>query len=58
MDNRKKNGNGRKNKEIFNEGEDRYMWAVKCGVCPECGASLVYESGCATCHGCGWSLCL
>lgn len=25
--------------------------------CPECGADLVRESGCATCKACGWSKC-
>jgi len=27
------------------------------GNCPECGGSVVFESGCQTCHSCGWSAC-
>jgi len=27
------------------------------GACPECGGALTAESGCATCHSCGYSKC-
>uniref|UniRef100_A0A6H1ZFY4 Putative ribonucleoside diphosphate reductase n=1 Tax=viral metagenome TaxID=1070528 RepID=A0A6H1ZFY4_9ZZZZ len=27
------------------------------GVCPECGLTLWFEEGCASCHGCGFSKC-
>jgi ribonucleoside-diphosphate reductase alpha chain len=27
------------------------------GACPECGSNLSYESGCVTCHSCGYSQC-
>jgi len=27
------------------------------GVCPECGTTLWFEEGCATCHSCGYSKC-
>jgi ribonucleoside-diphosphate reductase alpha chain len=27
------------------------------GVCPDCGDSLAYENGCATCRSCGYSRC-
>jgi ribonucleoside-diphosphate reductase alpha chain len=27
------------------------------GVCPDCGASLVYENGCSHCRSCGYSKC-
>ena len=27
------------------------------GACPDCGGSVSYESGCQTCHLCGWSAC-
>ncbi len=27
------------------------------GVCPDCGATLVHENGCATCRQCGYSRC-
>ncbi len=27
------------------------------GACPECGGNLSYESGCITCHSCGYSQC-
>jgi ribonucleoside-diphosphate reductase alpha chain len=26
-------------------------------ACPECGATLLHESGCVTCHNCGYSRC-
>ena len=26
-------------------------------TCPECGSSVVHESGCLTCRNCGWSKC-
>lgn len=26
-------------------------------VCPECGAAVIAENGCVTCHSCGWSKC-
>jgi ribonucleoside-diphosphate reductase alpha chain len=29
----------------------------KSGTCPECGAKLEFVEGCATCHGCGYSVC-
>jgi ribonucleoside-diphosphate reductase alpha chain len=25
--------------------------------CPECGAEISFEGGCAICHECGWSKC-
>ncbi len=42
--------------------EPAVMRAVRPGagettVCPECGAGVVYESGCVTCQDCGWSEC-
>ena len=27
------------------------------GICPDCGASLVHENGCASCRSCGFSKC-
>ena len=30
---------------------------LKAGKCPECTSPLVYEEGCETCTGCGWSKC-
>ena len=27
------------------------------GICPDCGATLVHENGCATCRSCGYSKC-
>ena len=27
------------------------------GVCPECGSTMWFEGGCATCHSCGYSKC-
>jgi len=26
-------------------------------ACPECGMTLIHESGCVTCHNCGYSKC-
>jgi ribonucleoside-diphosphate reductase alpha chain len=26
-------------------------------ICPECGAAVIAENGCVTCHSCGWSKC-
>ena len=30
---------------------------IATGVCPECGSTLWFEEGCATCHTCGFSKC-
>ena len=27
------------------------------GTCPECGATMWFEEGCANCHSCGFSKC-
>jgi len=27
-------------------------------ICPECGAAVIAENGCVTCHSCGWSKCV
>jgi len=27
------------------------------GLCPECGARLVFEGGCASCYSCGYAVC-
>ena len=27
------------------------------GICPECGAELVFINGCKQCYECGWSAC-
>lgn len=26
-------------------------------ICPNCGAVIIFENGCSTCHSCGWSKC-
>ncbi len=33
------------------------MPARPMSACPDCGGSVVHESGCLTCHNCGWSKC-
>lgn len=30
---------------------------IPVGVCPDCGTTLWFEEGCATCHTCGYSKC-
>jgi len=27
------------------------------GICPDCRSRLAHESGCMTCHSCGFSVC-
>lgn len=31
--------------------------AIVAGVCPDCGSTLFYQEGCATCQTCGYSRC-
>ena len=26
-------------------------------TCPDCGAKLIFQGGCAVCPSCGWSMC-
>lgn len=30
---------------------------IASGACPECGATLWFQEGCASCHSCGYSKC-
>lgn len=30
---------------------------IKQGICPVCGAKLIFMEGCAQCIQCGWSAC-
>lgn len=30
---------------------------IASGACPDCGATLWYQEGCASCPGCGYSKC-
>ena len=54
-------GNG--NSESYTDGNghaERVERAVRLefvGVCPDCGETLVHETGCATCRSCGFSKC-
>ncbi|UCH10144.1 MAG: adenosylcobalamin-dependent ribonucleoside-diphosphate reductase [Fidelibacterota bacterium] len=36
----------------FEEGTSKNMT-----TCPRCGGTVIHESGCVTCHGCGYSRC-
>jgi hypothetical protein len=39
-------------------GEQLQLVAKNADFCPSCGnATLVYEMGCSTCYGCGYSAC-
>jgi len=30
---------------------------IKNGICPSCGAPLIFQEGCMTCQQCGWGAC-
>ena len=30
---------------------------IDAGICPDCRSQLTHESGCMTCHVCGFSVC-
>lgn len=42
-----------KNKQETARGSGAYDMIY----CPECGAHVIHESGCAVCPSCGWGLC-
>ena len=53
-------GNGEPSGKMSGEGNgdvERLMRLEFVGICPNCGESLVHESGCATCRSCGYSRC-
>jgi hypothetical protein len=50
------------NSEMVGNGEttgnaDRLAHLEFIGICPDCGAHLVHENGCAHCQSCGYSRC-
>ena len=50
------------NDEEENEEVNRVLcsmpvYAAEQSACPDCGSSVVYESGCVVCKNCGWSRC-
>jgi hypothetical protein len=38
-------------------GMDDENEKIKKGICPSCGAKLVFAEGCKQCQQCGWSAC-
>ena len=58
---------GSKKDQVLNltKGSDPFASHLEAGkpgmgvkdICPECGAAIISENGCVTCHSCGWSKC-
>jgi len=58
---------GSKKDQVLNlaKGSDPFASHLEAGkpgmgvkdICPECGAAVISENGCVTCHSCGWSKC-
>ena len=34
-----------------------YQLKINEGICPECGAELLFQEGCCYCPVCGWGAC-
>jgi hypothetical protein len=37
--------------------QDNNQQRISAGVCPDCRGDLWHESGCISCHSCGYSKC-
>lgn len=46
----------RQEARVGNQEAGRPGMGIK-DICPECGAAVIAENGCVTCHSCGWSKC-
>ena len=42
---------------FFHGHEKQGAQKLVAGACPDCGYTLWFEEGCATCHSCGYSKC-
>lgn len=51
------NGGGEESRHEGSRPAGRGVVPAFVGVCPDCGASLIRENGCATCRQCGYAKC-
>jgi hypothetical protein len=42
--------------KYFHKQVDEVVFKAS-NICPECGSTMWFEEGCATCHTCGFSKC-
>lgn len=44
-------------KKYFHATHSEQSQRIAAGVCPDCGSTLFYQEGCASCKSCGFSKC-
>ena len=51
------NWDGEQGKEKYSPKEAQPPQQIAAGMCPDCGSTLWFQEGCATCQSCGFSKC-